>query len=66
MDVEVEIETEKLKKGKILRTGSAHVTMVALDEQGKPVGVPKLILKTKQEKLKSRQALAIRKKRLAT
>ena len=66
MDVEVEIETEKLKKGKVLRTGSAYVTMVALDEKGKPEAVPKLILKTEQEKLKSRQAIARRKKRLAT
>jgi acyl-CoA hydrolase len=64
MDVEVEIETEKLKEGKVLHIGSAYLTMVALDEKGKPAAVPKLILRTNQERLKSKQALCRRKKRL--
>lgn len=64
MEVEVEIETDKLKEGKILHIGSAYLTMVALDEKGKPVRIPRLILKTKDEKLKSKEALARRKKRL--
>src|SRR3989338_5666485 len=57
MDIEVEIETEKLKVGKTLKIGSAHVTMVALDEQGRPTEVPKIILKTSRERMKSRLAL---------
>lgn len=65
MDVEVEIETEKLKIGKILHVGSAYLTMVALDEEGRPTEIPRLILKTKREKLKSKHALARRKKRLS-
>lgn len=64
MEVEVEIETDKLKEGKLLHIGSAYLTMVALDEKGKPVRIPRLILKTKDEKLKSKEALARRKKRL--
>lgn len=66
MDVEVEIETEKIKKGKTLHIGSAYLTMVALDEKGKPTPVPKLILKTTHEKSKGKQALTSREKRLST
>lgn len=64
MDVEVEIEAEKLKEGKTVRVGSAYLTMVALDERGRPTKVPRLVLKTEAERAKSRQALARRKKRL--
>lgn len=65
MEVEVDIETEKLKEGKTLKVGSAHLTMVALDERGRPTEVPRLILKTGQDRLKSRQAIAKRKRRLS-
>lgn len=64
MEVEVEIEAEKLKEGKVLKIGSASLTMVALDDKGRPTGVPRIILKTEKERLKSRQALARRKARL--
>ncbi|MFH1594037.1 MAG: acyl-CoA thioesterase [Candidatus Omnitrophota bacterium] len=65
MDVEVEIETEKLKEGTLLSVGSAYLTMVALDERGKPVCVPGLILKTKEDKERSRRAIKRRKERLS-
>lgn len=65
MEVEVKIETEKLKKGKVLNVGSANLTMVALGAHGKPIRVPGLALRTEDEKLRSRQALARRKKRLS-
>ena len=65
MDIEVRIETEKLKEGKVLSVGSAYITMVALDENGKPTSVPRLIVETKRDKLKSRQAIARRKRRMA-
>jgi len=64
MDVEVEVETERLKEGRVLKVGSAYLTMVALDHQGAPARVPRLILKNRAEKLKSGQVLARRKKRL--
>lgn len=64
MDVEVEIETEKLKAGKVLTIGSAHLTMVALDEKGRPTRVPQIILKTDKERLRARRAIARRRKRL--
>ena len=65
MDIEVEIETEKLKEGKSLKIGSAHLTMVALDERGRPARIPKIILKTAEERMKSGQAIARRKLRLS-
>ena len=65
MDIEVDIETEKLKEGKTLKIGSAHLTMVALDERGRPSKVPGIILKTLAEKAKALKAFAGRKKRLA-
>lgn len=64
MDVEVKIATERLKEGTVLKVGSAYLTMVALDDKGKPIEVPRLILKTRSEKLNSRRALARRRKRL--
>ena len=42
MDVEVHIETERLKEGQHLHVGSARLTMVAVDGKGKPAPVPKL------------------------
>lgn len=66
MDIEVEIETEKLKEGKILKIGSAHLTMVALDERGRPAEVPGIILKTAEERMKSARAIARRKARLSS
>ena len=65
MEVEVTIETEKLKIGKTLQVGSAQLTMIALDEYGRPTEVPKITLKTKRDELRSRQALAKRKVRLS-
>ena len=44
MDVEVEIEAEKIKEGKKVKVGLAYLTMVALDEKGKPSRVPQLVL----------------------
>ena len=65
MDVEVGIETEKIKQGKILKVGSSYLTMVALDELGKPARVPRLILKTKEEIAKSKDIRQKRQRRIA-
>jgi acyl-CoA hydrolase len=65
MDIEVEIEAEKLKEGRTVKIGSANLTMVALDKHGKPAEVPKVILKTAEEKKKSAEAFARRKARLS-
>ncbi|HIH46609.1 MAG TPA: acyl-CoA thioesterase, partial [Candidatus Nitrosotenuis sp.] len=46
MEIEVRVEAEDLIKGTRTLTGTALVTSVALDEDGRPTPVPKLILKT--------------------
>lgn len=65
MDVEVKIQAEKIKEDKIVAIGSAYLTMVALDEKGKPTRVPGLILKTKEEIEKNKEIRLRRKKRIA-
>ncbi len=49
MEVEVDIEAEDLNKSQKVYTGTAYVSLVALDEKGKPTEVPKLILQNKEE-----------------
>jgi acyl-CoA hydrolase len=50
MEIEVTIESEDLYEGERALTGTAFVTVVALDEHSKPIGVPPLILDTEEEK----------------
>ena len=50
MEIEVRVEAEDLIKGTRTLTGTAFVTSVALDKNGRPTPVPKLILKTKEDK----------------
>lgn len=49
MEVEVKIEAEDLNKSQKVHTGTAYVTLVALDEKGKPTEVPKLIIRDEEE-----------------
>lgn len=50
MEVEVAIESENLDDGTRVRTGTAFVTMVALDRNGRPTEVPQLVLKTANDR----------------
>ncbi len=50
MEVGIRIEAEDLKTGKKRHTNSCYFTMVALDDQGRPTPVPKLIPETEVEK----------------
>jgi len=49
MEVQVDIEAEDLNNSQKVHTGTAFVTLVALDEKGKPIEVPKLLLQNKEE-----------------
>lgn len=64
MDVEVKISAEKIKEGKKVNIGSAYLTMVALDEKGKPSKVPGLILTTKEEIRKNKELKLMRQRRI--
>lgn len=57
MEIEVRVEAEDLIKGTKTLTGTALVTSVALDENGRPTHVPKLALKTKEEKQRFAQGI---------
>ena len=65
IDVEVQIQAEKIKEGKKVDIGFAYLTMVALDKAGKPTPVPGLILKTKEEIAKNREIRLKRERRIA-
>ena len=50
MEVEVMIEAENLEDGIKVRTGTAYLTVVALDKNGRPTEVPQLASKTADDK----------------
>lgn len=52
MEIEVTVEAEDMVTGVTNVTGTAFVTFVALDEDGRPAPVPKLSLKTANDKIK--------------
>lgn len=52
MEIEVYVDTERIKTGDVLAVATAHLTMVAIDMAGNPVEVPLLIPETRDEKAK--------------
>ncbi len=50
MEIGIRIEAEDLKTGKKRHTNSCYFTMVALDENGLPAPVPRLITETPDER----------------
>ncbi|MBE9546464.1 MAG: acyl-CoA thioesterase [Proteobacteria bacterium] len=65
MEIGVRVESENLITGNIRHTASAYLTFVALDKNGKPMPLPPLILETREQKRRNREAMARRKTRLA-
>jgi acyl-CoA hydrolase len=64
MEVEVTIEAENLDDGTRVRTGTAFVTTVALDRNGRPTEVPQLALKTAVDGRRFREGEARMRSRL--
>jgi acyl-CoA hydrolase len=62
--MEIRVEAEDLIKGTRTLTGTAFVTSVALDENGRPTPVPKMVLKTKEEKKRFAEGLKRMKQRI--
>ena len=52
MEIEVKVEAEDIITGIRTVTGTAFVTFVALDKNGKPIHVAKLALKTDEDRTK--------------
>lgn len=65
MEVGVRVETENLRTGELRHTNTAYLTMVALDEDGRPVAVPPLLANSPTEQRRMREAEMRRANRLA-
>jgi acyl-CoA hydrolase len=64
MEVGVRVEAEDLITGEVRHTASAYLTFVALNEEGKPTGIPPLLAETEDEKRRSCEAAIRREWRL--
>lgn len=64
MEIEIKVKAENLLNGTINLTGTAFVTVVALDENGHPIRVPELMLETEEDKIKFSEGKARREKRI--
>jgi acyl-CoA hydrolase len=65
MEVGVRVEVENPATGATRHTNTAYLTMVALDNDGRPAAVPPLITHTADEQRRLRQAEIRRANRLA-
>ena len=65
MEVGVRVESENVRTGESVHTSTAYLTMVALDEEGRPTEVPALEPQTDDERRRQREAQLRRDNRLA-
>jgi acyl-CoA hydrolase len=64
MEVGVRVDAENPRTGERRHTNSAYLTMVAVDEEGRPVEVPKLIAETDEQRGREAEAQVRRRNRL--
>ena len=65
MEIGVRVEAEDLLTGETTHTATAYLTFVALGEDGRPKKVAPLILQSKSDERRNREAHLRRKKRLS-
>lgn len=65
MEVGVRVEAEDPRTGEVRHTNTAYLTMVALDDDHNPAGVPPLVATTPSEQRRLREAGLRRTNRLA-
>ena len=65
MEVGVRVESENLRSGEIVHSSTAYVTMVALDDEGRPTQVPAVVAEQPDEQRREREAQLRRDNRLA-
>jgi acyl-CoA hydrolase len=65
MEVGVRVESEEVRTGEVTHTSTAYLTMVALDEEGRPTAVPPIRAETPDEQRRAREAQLRRDNRLA-
>jgi acyl-CoA hydrolase len=64
MEVGVRVEAENLGTSEVRHTSTAYLTMVALDEEGRPTSVPPLTVESAGEERRMREAELRRRNRL--
>jgi acyl-CoA hydrolase len=65
MEVGVRVEAENIRSGEVTATSTAYLTMVALDDDGRPTPVPPIAPETPDEERRAREAQLRRDNRLA-
>ncbi|MDQ0455453.1 acyl-CoA thioesterase [Rhizobium paknamense] len=60
MEIGIRVEAENIRTGERRHTNSCYFTMVAVDEQGKPIAVPPLALDTETKRRREQAAKARR------
>jgi acyl-CoA hydrolase len=65
MEVGVRVEAENIRSGETTATSTAYLTMVALDDEGRPTPVPPIAPATPEEERRAREAQLRRDNRLA-
>jgi acyl-CoA hydrolase len=65
MEVGVRVEAENIRTGEVTHTSAAYLTMVALDDEGRPTEVPPVTPETADEQRRAREAQLRRDNRLA-
>ena len=65
MEVGVRVEAEQPREGLVRHTNTAYLTMVALDDDGRPTEVPPLEAVSADEQRREREAQTRRRNRLA-
>ena len=56
MEVGVRVEAENIRSGEVTATSTAYLTMVALDDDGRPTPVPAIAPETPDEERRAREA----------
>jgi acyl-CoA hydrolase len=65
MEVGVRVEAERPRTGEVRHTSTAYLTMVALDDEGRPIDIPPLLTSEPDEIRREREAQTRRRNRLA-
>jgi acyl-CoA hydrolase len=65
MEIGVRVEAERPSTGSVRHTNSAYLTMVAVDDEGRPRPVPPLLVETDEQDRRERAAQTRRRNRLA-
>jgi acyl-CoA hydrolase len=64
MEVGVRVEAENVRTGDVTHTSTAYLTMVALDDEGRPVEIPPVRPEIAEEERRAREAQVRRDNRL--